>query len=183
MLLNFIDKIEDTRRSQGRQYQLRYILLFSVFAVICGANSYKTISKFIEVHFFKLDEIFNMGWVRAPHQCTIRYIFHSIDSLKLEQCFRDYTEVLIDDNFKDFKRQICVDGKRLRGSFDSMADQKASHILSIFAQDCQLIIAHHETDDKSNEIPALQDFIKEVGLSGFFYTMDAMHCQKKLLRH
>jgi predicted transposase YbfD/YdcC len=35
-------------------------------------------------------------------------------------------------------------------------------------------------DEKSNEIPAVQTLIATLGLSGRVFTLDAMHCQKKL---
>lgn len=178
MLLNFLNQIQDQRRPQGKQYQLGYILFFSILAVLCGANSYRGIGRFMEVHFFKLDEMFDMGWVKAPSWCTIKNIIKGLEPELLEKAFRDYSEYLIDDYTKDFKKLIALDGKTLRGSFDNMADKKAIHILSMFAQDCQLVIAHHETDSKSNEIPALQEFIQEIGLSNYIFTIDAMHCQK-----
>lgn len=62
-----------------------------------------------------------------------------------------------------------------------MKDKKALHMLEAFATGVDLIIGHVEIDSKSNEIPAVQEFIRESGLDGCIFTMDALHCQKKLL--
>ena len=77
-------------------------------------------------------------------------------------------------------RFIAIDGKTLRQSFDAFADRKAAHVLSAFAVDHQIILAHEVVDEKSNEIPAVQTLIATLGLSGRVFTLDAMHCQKNL---
>ena len=76
-------------------------------------------------------------------------------------------------------RHIAVDGKTLCSSFDQFEDRKAAHVLSAFASGLALILAHVECDEKSNEIPAVQKLIAELGLPGSLLTVDAMHCQKK----
>ena len=43
-----------------------------------------------------------------------------------------------------------------------------------------IVLAHTEIEDKSNEIPAAQQMIRELGLTGVVFTADAMHCQKNL---
>jgi hypothetical protein len=71
-------------------------------------------------------------------------------------------------------------GKTLRGSFDAFADRKAAHLLSAFAVDHRIILAHEFVGEKSNEIPAVQALIETLGLTGRVFTIDAMHCQKNL---
>lgn len=41
-------------------------------------------------------------------------------------------------------------------------------------------LSHLAIDDKSNEIPAAQALITELGLEDRLFTLDAMHCQKNL---
>jgi len=74
---------------------------------------------------------------------------------------------------------VAIDGKTLRRSFDNFQDRRAAHMLSAFAADTALILAHLDCDDKSNEIPALQTLLGALGLTGAVVTVDAMHCQKK----
>ena len=51
-----------------------------------------------------------------------------------------------------------------------------------FASDAALVLAHLDCDEKSNEIPAVQALLRELGLVEAVLTVDAMHCQKKLSR-
>ena len=75
---------------------------------------------------------------------------------------------------------MAIDGKTLCGSFDAFHDRKAAHVLSAFATDGQIILGHLAISQKSNEIPAAQDMIATLGLSGRLFTLDAMHCQKNI---
>lgn len=180
MLLDYLTKIEDKRKGQGKQYDLGFVLFFSLLAVLCGADSYPKIAKFMEEKFWQFDEIFNMGWVKSPESSTIRKIFYKVNYEELENKFRKYFhEVAKLDRLAD-AGILAADGKTLRGSFDHMKDQKATQILSIFATNVDLILAHSKIDNKTNEIPVLPELIKELGIENKIFTMDAMHCQKKL---
>ena len=177
MLLKFVKKINDTRRKQGQRFQLEYIILFSILAILCGAEGYKDIERFIDVHFKKLSRKFRLKWQKRPAYTTIRNIILGINKDSLEKTFREYTEYLEKlDKSADIKC-IAIDGKSLRGSFDHFNDKKALHMLSTFLSCKNLILQHYEVDDKSNEIPALQKLLTELGIKGAILTMDAMHCQ------
>ena len=44
-----------------------------------------------------------------------------------------------------------------------------------------IILAHEKIEEKSNEIPAAQKMIRELGLRDCIFTLDAVHCQEKTL--
>jgi predicted transposase YbfD/YdcC len=54
-------------------------------------------------------------------------------------------------------------------------------VLSAFATDTALVLAHVDIAEKSNEIPAAQALLAELGLArGAVVTLDALHCQKNI---
>ena len=59
---------------------------------------------------------------------------------------------------------IALDGKTLRGSFDHFHDRAAAQVLSAFATDTALVLAHVGIAGKSNEIPAAQALLATLGL-------------------
>ena len=142
MLESFLFKITDHRRKQGRRYELGHILLFTILAILSGADSYRKVQKFIVAHYDTLDEIFELNWKRMPAHTTIRDIIQGTSGPELEQSFRQYSQVLA--NSDDAKQVISCDGKVLRGSFDHFKDQKAIQILSAFVSHHHLILAHEE---------------------------------------
>lgn len=179
MLFTIFHEIPDPRRAQGRRYDLPHILLFSVFAVLSGADSYRDIETFISEHFTKLKKKFKLNWKRAPSYTTIRDVIQRIDSQELEQTFRKYSKKLTRLDSKKYSF-IGLDGKTLRGSFNHFQDKKAMQVFSAFLTGKNLILAHENIEGrKTNEIPIAQKMIKELNLKGCIFTMDAMHCQKK----
>ena len=110
----------------------------------------------------------------------MRGILQQLDPNELEQAFRRHAESLDSSCAAAPSRFIAIDGKTLRQSFDAFADRKAAHVLSAFAVEHQIILAHEVIDEKSNEIPAAQALIAAMGLRDRVFTLDAMHCQKNL---
>ncbi len=179
-LLGLLADVPDPRRGQGQLYKLPHVLLFSILAVVTGCNSYRGIVTFIDVHRHKLNATFGLRWRRAPAYTAVRYILKGLDPADVEVAFRRHASLLQAARAKPGKGSIALDGKTLRGSFDNFRDRAASQVLSAFATDTSLILAHVDIDEKSNEIPAAQMLLAELGVAdGAIVTLDALHCQKK----
>lgn len=176
MLQSFLFQIKDHRRAQGKRYQQGHILLFAVLGILSGATSYRKVQRFIVGNYEALDTAFELRWKRMPAYTTIRDIIQRTDKNELENSFRRYSAALNDR--KEKQQFIGCDGKVLRGSFNHFEDEKAVQILSAFLNEGHLILAHEEVAAKTNEIPTAQRLIQELGLSGYIYTFDALHCQK-----
>ena len=179
MLTSFLFQVKDHRRRQRRQYRLGHILLFSILAIASGAESYRKIHAFIQTHYETLNETFDLGWKRVPACTTIRYIIHGVSSAELEVRIREYATWLTAN--AEGKRFVAFDGKVLCGSFDHFKDQKAIQVLSAFLTGSDIILAHEEIAEKTNEIPVAQKMMAELGLSGCIFTFDAINCQVKTL--
>jgi hypothetical protein len=177
--LSHLEMIHDPRRGEGKLYHLPHVLLFSILAIVTGANSYRGIRTFIKTHLKRLNKAFNIHWKRAPAHTAIRYILQGLDPADVETVFREHAANLDSSEANADKRILAFDGKVLKGSFDAFNDVKARQILSAFAVDTALVLAHMEIDEKSNEIPAVQKLLEELDVAGKIITLDAMHCQKK----
>jgi len=180
-LLSLFSEVSDPRRGQGKMYSLAPVLLFTVLAMLAGAASYRQVHSFIQVHLVRLNAAFGVSLRKAPAYTTLRFILRGLDAAQLERVFRQHAAGLLTP-VADDATAVCVaiDGKTLRGSFDAFNDRKAAHLLSAFARDGQIILGHLAITEKSNEIPAAQEMIATLGLSGRLFTLDAMHAQKNL---
>jgi hypothetical protein len=177
--VDLLTEIEDPRRAEGKLYRLPHVVLFAILAIVAGANSYRTIHSFIDVHLARLREAFGVKWQKAPAYTTIRGILRQLDPVSVEAAFRRHAAVLNDATNGEGQRHVAIDGKTLRRSFDNFLDRRAAHILSAFASDTALVLAHLDCDEKSNEIPAVRTLLGSLALAGSVVTVDAMHCQKK----
>ena len=178
-LLAALEQIPDPRRRQGQRYSLAPLLLFAVLAVLAGATSYRRIRLFIGVHRERLNAVFGASFRRAPAINTLRTLFHALDPTEIEAAFRDHAEQLGDATAAPGRRVIALDGKTLRGSFDHLDDQAAAQVLSAFASEAALILAHREIAE-GDEVAAAQALIEQLGLRGVLFTADALHCQKNV---
>jgi hypothetical protein len=178
-LLAALEQIPDPRRRQGRRYPLAHLLLFAVLAVLAGATSYRGILVFITVHRARLNAVFGTTLRRAPAVNTLRALFQALDPAALEAAFRHHARELSDAAAKPGPRVIALDGKTLKRSFDHLNDRAAAHVLSAFACEAALILAHQEVGGAPEEIPAAQTPIEALGVRGVLFTADALHGQKK----
>ena len=178
-LLELLAEIPDPRRAEGKLYKLPHVLLFSILGVVTGSNSYRGIVTFITVHRRRLNKAFGLKWRRAPAHTAIRYILQGLDPAAVEEVFRRHAALLQAACGGDGQGSIALDGKTLRGSFDAFHDRAAAQMLSAFATDTALVLAHVDIEEKSNEIPAAQKLLAELGIApGALVTLDALHCQK-----
>ncbi len=182
-LLDLLAEVPDPRRAEGKLYKLPYVLLFSILAIVSGCNSYRGIVTFIAVHRRRLNAAFGLTWRRAPAHTAIRYILQGLDPATVEAAFRRHAALLQAARARPGQGSIALDGKTLRGSFDKFHDRAAAQILSAFATNTALVLAHVDIAEKSNEIPAAQALLAELGVAGdTIVTLDALHCQKNISR-
>jgi hypothetical protein len=178
-LLAALSEIPDPRRAAGKRYPLAPLLLFTVLALLSGATSYRRIIVFLEQRRELLNELFGFTLRRAPSVNTLRTVLQDLDGDALERAFRRHAAGLL-ARPEGRMPAIALDGKTLKGSVDHLTDRKAAQALSAFASEAAILLAHSEIDAKSNEIPAAQRMIAELGLAGVLFTADALHCQKNL---
>lgn len=177
-LLAALKEIPDPRRREGQRYPLAPLLLFTVLAVLSGARGYRGVITFLVQRRDHLNRHFGVELKRAPAVNTLRNVLQSLDAEALERAFRDHARALLSRAPEGGRRVVALDGKALRGSFDHINDRKMAQALTAFASESGIILAHTEIDEKSNEIPAAQQMIRDLGLTGVIITADAMHCQK-----
>jgi hydroxypyruvate isomerase len=102
-----------------------------------------------------------------------------MDDTAMEKVFREYATLLGLVTLVGDRKQISIDGKMVRKSFDHLNDRKALQVLGALLTQENIIIAHEMIDTKNGEIEAAQQLIKKLGLTNVVYTFDALHCQKK----
>ena len=196
-LLDMLADVPDPRRAEGKLYGLPYVLLFSILAIVAGCNSYRGVERgrspdivtFVDVHRLRLNAVFGLNWRRAPAHTAVRYILQGLDLVEVEAAFRRHAAQMQAARAVPGQGSIALDGKTLRGSveprgspdFDRFHDRVAAQVLSAFATDTALVLAHVDIAEKSNEIPAAQALLNELGLArGTLVTLDALHCQKNI---
>ena len=177
-LLAALYQIPDPRRRQGGRYSLAHLLLFAVLAILAGATSSRRIRLFIGAHRERLNATFGARFRRAPPSTRCAFSCTPSTRPRSRPPSAATPKHLGDAAAPPGRRVIALDGKTLRGSFDHLDDQAAAQVLSAFASEAALILAHQEIAE-GDEIAAAQALIEQLGLSGILFTADALHCQRK----
>ena len=77
---------------------------------------------------------------------------------------------------------IAIDGKTLRHSYARGGDKKAIHMVSAWATSQRLVLGQVKVDKKSNEITAIPALLKVLELNGSIVTIDALGCQRSIVK-
>lgn len=184
-LFDLLKELPDQRRWQSKQFDLAHFLLFCILACLSWANSYRTISSYIEEKLEILNKTFDLNRKKPPWYTTVRNIILWIDYNALKNLVHKHAfDNSIAKRYNwNWMHHIMIDGKTLRWSFDWFYDQKAAHILNVFTEMCLVLRQEPISDgiaDKTNEIPIAQKLIEKLWLTNVIYSLDAMHCQKKI---
>ncbi len=174
-VLRFFKDMEDPRSHLGRRHSLLDMIVIAICAILCGADGWEDIARFGQCKrkWFKTFLELSHG---IPSHDTFGRVFGRLNPTAFEACFRAWIDVLSRDSGGQL---VAIDGKTLRGSFDTSARQAAIHMISAWCRGNQTVLGQLVCADKSNEITALPKLVELLDLEGAVVTADAMHCQKK----
>lgn len=91
-----------------------------------------------------------------PVHDTIARVVSCISPAKFHECFINWMR---DCHSSDDKDVIAIDGKTLRHSYDKSRRKGAIHVISAFSTMHSLVIGQIRTDEKSNEITPILNFL------------------------
>lgn len=112
-LVEYFAKVRDPRIQRSRLHSLTSVLVMSLCAVVCGANS------FVAIEYFAKSR---QEWLRTfldlengiPSHDTLGRIFALLDPTTLGEAFRAWTATL---STLTKGEVVAIDGKTLRRSF------------------------------------------------------------------
>ena len=171
-------KIEDPRVERTRQHKLIDIITIAICAVICGAEGWTDIETYGLAKYSFLKQFLELP-NSIPSHDTFSRVFARLNPQQFQQCFLNWMRVI---NKMTSGEVIAIDGKSLRHSYDKEAGLNAIHMVSAWATENRLVLGQVKVNEKSNEITAIPELIKVLELSGCIVTIDAMGCQKEIVK-
>ena len=170
-------ELTDPRRDDSRtRHKLLDMIVIALCAVICGADNWVAVTSFGHAR---------LDWLRRllplpngiPSHDTFSRVFGLIDAAQFERCFINWIKQAIQVTAGQV---IAVDGKQLRGSYDTATDQVPIHLVSAWASAQSVALGQVKVADHSNEIPAIPQLLDVLDISGCIVTTDAMGCQRHI---
>jgi predicted transposase YbfD/YdcC len=177
-LTSHFGALPDPRYRRARKHELLDILFIALCAVICGAESFAEIAQWGRS---------KQEWLQSflllpsgiPSHDTFGRVFARLDRQAFARCFQDWTQSL---HQKTEGQVIAVDGKWLRGSFDTATQTPALKLVSAWASEARLVLAQQAIEPGSNEIATLPTLLKMLDMGDCIVTIDAAGCQKNIAK-
>jgi len=172
----FFATLTDPRVSRARRHALLNVVVLALCGTLAGAEGWAEIERYGRA---KLD--FFRRFLDLPHGIpshdTFGRAFARLKPDALLACVQQWLAAL---GRAVAGEVVAIDGKTLRGSFDTAAGQSPLHLVSAFATDARLVLGQVTCDAKSNEITAIPLLLELLDLTGAVVTIDAMGCQTKI---
>ena len=173
--LDIFGQLNDPRIDRRKLHPMPEILLLTLCAVICGAESWDDIEMFgkSKLVFLRQYLPYEHG---IPSDDTVRRFFRAIDTTQFQRLFVEWVRTWLSPEVAG--NVVAIDGKTLRGSYDS--GQSPIHLVSAFASEAGIVLGQVKTSEKSNEITAIPELLEWLDVRGAIVTIDAMGCQKAI---
>ena len=180
-LINEFEAIEDPRCVWKVAHRLVDILVIAVCAVIGEAESFEDIALYGRCKRDWLQRFLALP-NGIPSHDTFRRVLMLIDPERFERCFLDWVRSVFRVD-AGAPRQIAIDGKSVRRSFDRQNGRSPLHLVSAFAVEHGLVLAQRAIDAKRGELTVLPDLLDGLDLRGCLVSLDALACQPEIAAH
>jgi predicted transposase YbfD/YdcC len=163
-------------RADNARHRLTDILVIAILGVMCGCDDYPGI-----VEYAADERDWLATFLPLPHGIpsisTFRRVFASLRPAVLGEVMRRWSHDLAGALEG---KQINIDGKTLRRSFDQGWDKSGLHVVTAWCVQENLVLAQRAVDQKSNEITAVPQVLKMLDLKGAVVSVDALNTQKSI---
>src|SRR5919205_3493487 len=174
-LIAAFETVEDPRCEWKVEHRLLDILVIAVCAVLGEAESFEGIALYGRG---------KEGWLERflalpngiPSHDTFRRVLMLVDPDAFERSFLGWVRTLFRPE-EDAPRQVAVDGKTVRRSFDRKQGRSPLHLVSAYATEHGIVLAQRAAEEKKGELTVLPELLDGLDLAGCLVGLDALACQ------
>jgi len=178
---SYFESLSDPRHTRNRKHLLVDIVVIAVCAMVSGCDGPMAIHRWASKRHEWLAQFLALP-NGIPSRDCIRRLLMALKPEAFQHCFGIWiaSAVQADDNGPD--RLIAIDGKTNRRSHGASHDLGPLHIVSAWASEEGIALGQVANEQKSNEITAIPQLLKQIELENSLITIDAMRCQKAIAR-
>jgi predicted transposase YbfD/YdcC len=174
-LIKELASIEDPRCAWKVEHRLLDILTIAVCAVLGEAESFEDIALY-----GRCKREWLGGFLELPNGIpshdTFRRVLMLVDPDAFERCFLGWVRAVFRPE-EDGPRQVAIDGKTVRRSFDRRAGRSPLHLVSAYATEGGIVLAQRAAETKGGELAVLPELLDGLALEGCLVSLDALACR------
>ncbi len=177
-LIAALETIEDPRCEWKVEHRLLDLLVIAVCAVLGEAESFEDIALYGRCKHEWLARFLALP-NGIPSHDTFRRVLMLVDPEVFERCFLGWVRAVFRSD-KDAPRQIAIDGKTVRGSFDRKHGRSPLHLVSAYATEHGLVLAQRAAEEKKGELTVLPELLDGLDLRRCLVSLDALACRPEI---
>jgi len=178
---SYFESLTDPRHTRNRKHLFIDIVVIAVCGLVCGCDGPTAIRRWATNR---------TDWLKGfltlpngiPSRDCIRNLLMVLQPEAFQRCFQDWIANAIVTEDAGPARLVAIDGKTLRRSHDAARGLGPLHIVSAWASEQGIALGQVATEEKSNEITAIPQLLKQIELKKALITIDALGCQKDIAR-
>ena len=176
-LTDFFEEVETTEEYNGYFCSIAEAISIVVLGSLCGFKNVSQIHQWAESAHARefLKEKF--GIKHVPCYYWLLVLLKMVKPDTLNTCLMKWAAQYLPADRS--QTTISLYGKTIRSTTGMKNIESPMHIIS--AQICEfgVTLASETVDEKSNEIPAVQELLKKLDIEGCLVVADALNCQKE----
>src|SRR5256714_1668468 len=167
--------VPDPRKRRGQRYDLPFLVLCLVAALLCYCNSLEAVGRWTRDQRTVLARVCGPRRHLCPTGSLYRRLLPRLSVAHVERALAGWVQ---QPRPRRDGEPLAGDGKAVGGA--RTETQAAPHLLSIPTHQTHETLVQVRVDDKTNEIPVLQELLPHLPLRGRVVTADALHTQTAL---
>ena len=177
-LITELEAIEDPRCGWKVEHRLLDVLVIAVCAVLGEAESFEDIALYGRCKRAWLEGFLELP-NGIPSHDTFRRVLMLVDPDAFERCFLGWVRAVFRPE-EGAPRQVAIDGKTVRRSFDRQSGRSPLHLVSAYAAEHGLVLAQRATEEKKGELTVLPELLDGLDLRSCLVSLDALACRPEI---
>ena len=171
-----LSKVPDPRRTWGNlRHKLDDILVIGLATILCNGSDFEDMEEFGRARETELRQFLELP-NGIPDESTFFRVFQRVEPAELS----GYLYSWLAEELEMQGQSVNIDGKTARGS--GKKGGNATHIVSAWVGEKEIVLGQLAVDEKSNEITAIPKLLELFNLEGATVTIDAMGCQTDIAK-
>lgn len=175
-IAEYFEEVETEAEYNGYYYSVAEAISITVLGSLCGLKNVSQIHQWAENERIRefLKEKFSIE--RIPCYYWLLSLLKMVKPESLNKCLKKWAEAYLPKDRQGIT--IAMDGKTVRSTEKMQRYDSPLHIISAQLSEMGITFASKSVSGKSNEIPAVQELLKELDIQGCLVVADALNCQK-----
>ena len=175
----FFASLPDPRRRRRRvAHRLINLVVMSLCGVIAGADTWEEIARFARCRREWFAKYLDMS-AGIPSPDTFARVMSALNPIAFQKCLLAWVKALHEVSAGQI---IAIDGKVAREAMARASDMGPLCLVSAWATANHVVLGQVAAAPGSSELGALPELLELLDLHGAIVTLDALGCQKEIVR-